>query len=318
MRNPKTNYRRALTTKLATTTADLRSYAKTPAEIVGLFAGTGFKRLDMDFYGTPFVASRDNWKQLVGDAGEAAARIGVKFCQAHAPDGEHFVPGEKRDALVTATQRSIEACAMLGIKDIVVHAAGSAAFTPCEFMKRNRDFYSELFDTMEKFGVNALVENGCEINTPFYYLRTGAEIKEFLEFVNHPLLHACWDTGHAHMRGMDQYESIIALGGELHAIHIADNYGDRDSHTAPFFGSCNFDPVMQGLLDIKYGGAFTFEGSNLMRNHDAWPHFRKPWEHCGKTVTALLDVPLHIKQQAVALMYATGKYILEQYGCFEY
>ena len=55
-----------------------------------------------------------------------------------------------------------------------------------------------------------------------------------------------------------------------------------------------------------------------MRNHDAWPNFRKPWEHGGKTVTTLLDVPLHIKQQAVALMYATGKYMLEQYGCFEY
>lgn len=309
--------------KLATTTADLRGYAKTPAETVKLFAGTGFKLLDMDFYlqnhlGSPFVAGGDDWKKLVCDAGETAAKIGVGFCQAHAPDGEHYISGENRDNLLTATKRSIEACAMLGIKDIVVHAAASAAFTPREFVKRNRDFYSELFATMEKYEVNVLIENGAEQNGPGYYLRTGAEMKEFLEFVNHPLLHACWDTGHAHMRNMDQYESIITLGDELRALHIADNYGDCDSHTAPFFGSCNFDQIMQGLLDIEYGGAFTFEGCSLMRNHDVWPHFRKPWEHCGKTVTTLLDVPLHIKQQAVALMYATGKYMLEQYDCFEY
>ena len=309
--------------KLATTTADLRSYAKTPAETVKLFAGTGFKLLDMNFYlenysDSPFVVPGDDWKKLVGDAGEAAAKIGIGFCQAHSPDGEHYILGENRDNLLTATKRTIEACAMLGIKDTVIHAGVSAAFTPCEFMKRNRDFYSELFDTSEKYEVNLLVENSCEINSPGYYLRTGAEMKEFLEFVNHPLLHACWDTGHAHMRNMDQYESIITLGSELRALHIQDNYGDADSHTAPFFGNCNFDQIMQGLLDIKYDGAFTFEGSNLMRDHTAWPNYRKPWEHGGKKVTTLLDVPLHIKQQAVALMYATGKYMLEQYGCFEY
>lgn len=308
--------------KLATTTADLRSYAKTPAEIVTLFAGTGFKLLDMNFYrenypGSPFIVSGDDWKKLVNDAGEAAAKIGVVFCQAHSPDGEHFVLGEARDNLLTATKRTIEACAMLGIKNTVVHAAGSPAFTPCEFMKRNRDFYSELFDTMEKFEVNVLVENSCEGNSPHYYLRTGAEIKEFIEFVNHPLLHACWDTGHAHMRHMDQYESIITLGSELRAVHIQDNYGDCDSHTAPFFGTCNFDQVIQGLKNAGYKGAFTFEGGNLMRDHDEWPNIRKPWEHAGKTVTTLLDVPLHIKKQAVALMYETGKYMLEQYGCFE-
>ena len=309
--------------KLATTTGDLRGYAKTHAETVKLFAGTGFKLLDMNFYmdnypGSPFVVSGEYWKKLVSDIGEAAASIGVVLCQAHSPDGEHFVLGENRDNFLTSTKRSIEACAMLGIKDTVVHAAGRSDFTPAEFMKRNRDFYSELFETMEKYEVNVLIENSCEKNSPDYYLRTGAEMKEFLEFVNHPLLHACWDTGHAHMRNTDQYESIKTLGSELRAMHIADNYGDCDSHTAPFFGTCNFDQVMQGLLDIRYGGTFTFEGSSLMRNHDVWPNFRKPWEHCGKTVTTLLDVPLHIKQQAVGLMYETGKYMLKQYCCFEY
>lgn len=39
--------------------------------------------------------------------------------------------------------------------------------------------------------------------------------------------------------------------------------------------------------------------------------------HQDRTVTTLLDVPLHLKQQAVTLMYETGKYMLEQYGCFE-
>lgn len=308
--------------KLASTTADFREYAQTSAEAVALFEGTGFRFLDMSFYhenhpGSPFVAPGDAWKKAVCEAGEAAARMGFSFCQAHSPAGEYFGSAEKRESLLTSTRRSIEACAMLGIKNIVVHGEGSPAFTPLEFMKRNRELYSDLFGAMEKFGVNVLIENSCEQNSPCYYMRTGAEMREFIEFVNHPLLHACWDTGHAHMRDMDQYGSIVALGSELRALHIQDNYGDRDSHTAPFFGNCNFDQVIQGLLDTGYTGAFTFEGGNLMRNHNAWPHFRKKWEHGGKTVKTLLDVPVHIKRKAIALVYETGKYMLEQYGCFE-
>ena len=256
-------------------------------------------------------------KKTIDGIGEAAAKKGMAFCQAHSPSGDYFGTAESREGLMLSTKRSIEACAMLGIKNIVVHAISLPEFTPTEFLKRNRGFYSELFDTMEKHQVNALTENSCEKNAPYYYLRTGAEMREFIEYVNHPLLHACWDTGHAHMRDMDQYGSIVALGGELRGVHVQDNYGDNDSHTVPFFGNCNFDPVIQGLLDAGYKGAFTFEGSNVMRNHNAWPHFRKPWEHGGKTVKTLLDVPLHIKRQAVALMYETGKYMLEQYGCFE-
>jgi len=253
---------------------------------------------------------------MVADAAEAAAAIGVDFCQAHSPDGKYFAGEEERANLLLATQRSIEACAMLGIPAIVVHACPNPEHGPKEFKEANRDFYRNFFATMEKHNVTVLIENGCEINSPCYYLRTGAEMKEFLEYANHPLLQACWDTGHAHMRAMDQYESILTLGSSLRGLHIQDNYGDRDSHTAPFFGNCNFDPIMQALLDIGYRGAFAFEGSWLLRNHQDWPG-RKPWNHKGRDVTTLLDVPLHIKLQGEKLLYAIGKHILEQYHCFE-
>ncbi len=207
---------------------------------------------------------------------------------------------------------------MLGIPQVVVHAAGSPAFTPTEFLQRNRDFYALFFEDCERHAVTMLTENSCEQNAPHYYLRTGREIREFVDLVNHPRLAICWDTGHAHMRaGMDQYQCILDMGERLHGLHVADNYGGHDSHSAPFFGSCNFDPVLQGLVDVGYNGYFTFEGSAMLRGHDDWPHFRKPWEYQGQPVDRLLDPPVHIKRQAVALMYQIGKHMLEQYGVFE-
>lgn len=308
--------------KLATTTDDFKAYSSTPAQAIRLFEGTGFKVLDLNLYTvnfpkSPWVAKGGKWKRITEEAGQAAAELGMSFNQAHAPDGEHFTPGEARDNLLLATRRSIEACAMLGIKNIVVHPAGNPSFTPTQFMIKNREFYTELYPHMEKYNVNVLIENGAERNSPHYYLRTGAEMREFLDFLGHPLMHACWDTGHANMRGMDQYSSIVTLGSELYGMHIADNFGEVDSHIVPFFGTGNFDQVLQGLKDIGYAGEFTFESTKTPHNHGDWPHYRAKWQYKGKEVTKLLDVPLHIKHKAVALMYEIGKHMLEQYGCFE-
>ncbi|MDW7659017.1 MAG: sugar phosphate isomerase/epimerase family protein [Bacillota bacterium] len=311
--------------KLATTTADFRAYGDgSTASHVRLFASTGFKYLDYSFYkiiypGSPFLSSGDGWKNEILASQEAAAALGLVFVQAHAPDGEHFVPGETRDALILATKRSIEACAMLGIPSTVIHAAQhpDPNASPSEFIDVNLRFYETLYDTAEQQGVNILIENSCEQNAPRYYLRTGREMKEFLAHANHPLMHACWDTGHAHMRHMDQYQSIIDLGKDLYGVHIQDNYGDRDSHVMPFMGDCNFDQVLQGLIDIDYAGAFTLECGSGIRFRNEWPHSRKPFIYRDQTVETLLDPPLSVKQMYVKLMYAVGKHMLEQYHCFE-
>lgn len=312
--------------KLSTTTADFSGYRDNiPSEHLKLFEPTGFKCLDYSFYnviypGSPFIADGDNWKREIYDARETAEKLNMTFVQAHSPDGEHFIHGEARDVLILATKRSIEACAILGIPSTVIHAAQlkDPDATPTEFIKKNIEFYEEFYDTAEKFGINILIENSCEQNAPFYYLRTGREMKEFLSIANHPLMHACWDTGHAHMRKMNQYQSIIDLGNELYGVHIQDNYGDKDSHIMPFMGNANFDQVLQGLIDIGYKGAFTFECGSGIRRSNAWPHFRKPIEYNGKVFDKLLEPPEHIMQMYVRLMYETGRYMLEQYGCYEY
>ena len=310
--------------KLATTTADFRGYRNNRSdEQIKLFEPTGFKYLDYSFYriiypGSPYLAAGDGWKREIETARETANQLNIGFVQAHAPDGDHFNAGEARDALILATKRSIEACAMLGIPGTVVHAAQhpDPNASPTAFIDVNMKFYQEFYDTAEQFGVKIFIENSCEQNNPRYYLRTGREMKEFLAIANHPLMHACWDTGHAHMRNTDQYQSIIDLGDDLQALHIQDNYGDRDSHVMPFMGSCNFDQVLQGLVDIQYQGAFTLESENGIRFRNDWPHTRNPFVYQERTVETLLDPPEAIKQLYVHLMFQVGKHMLKQYGCY--
>lgn len=316
--------------KLATTTADFRAYSDTPAELVRFFEGTGFRLLDLSLYRSIYPGSAlldDRWERWIGDAGEAAAALGMRFCQAHAPNGNLHAAGEEFDVFLEATIRSVEACAVLGIPNIVTHQQDIGGYPSREYrrlnLRRNREFFEKLFPAMERTGVHVLIENSCDRHAPTkeqntrHFASTAAELLDLADFIGHPLLQVCWDIGHANIQGVDQYQSILELGDRLRALHIADNYGDMDSHVAPFQGTTNMDAVMRGLLDSGYRGRFTFEAHNILRNGAEWPHFRREWRKDGEKATRLMDVPLSLKREAVKLLYQIGKHILVEYDCFE-
>ena len=163
-----------------------------------------------------------------------------------------------------------------------------------------------------------MTENWDRNSTNF---STGREIREFLDYMNHPLLCACWDTAHGNIdavaREIGQYNNITDIGDKLKGMHISDNFGDTHHHSFPFAGIINFDSVMQGLIDVNYDGYFTFEASYTLLHQHNLPYTRKNWEYKGNTVEKLLNPSISLKQKAVDLLYETGKYILESYGLYE-
>ena len=317
--------------KLCTTTEDLSFYASTPAETVRLFEGTGFKCLDFSFCNMNYPASpllAPDWKRMIDDAANAAAALGIRFTQAHSPGGNYFAEGEERDRFIQTTIRSIEACGMLGIENIVVHSVIPNCNTPRlgrqGFLDINKRFYEEFIPTMEETGVNVLIENTAELNCglpPYKGPGDGEglfcyaeDMLEVLDYINHPLLHACWDTGHAAMRHMDQYDAIVKLSSHLRAVHIQDNFGTTDDHIAPMQGVLNMDEILCGLIDSGYTGYFTFEASNLIRRTGAWPIYRREWTR----ETRLMHPTLDLMRKAVAFLYEIGKSMLSAYDLYEY
>lgn len=309
--------------KLATTTEDFAHYAATDAERVRLFQGTGFRHLDYNFGsahvpGSSFLGA--HWMDEVRAAGKAAEQLGFDFVQAHAPCFNVGAPDADHDAGILATIRSIEACGYLGIPNMVIHTGCFRDLRyPADqqaYFERNKQFLSRLIPYLEKHNVNLLIENSSEnwIGDAYFFF-TPTEMREFVDYFNHPLLHICWDTGHANTRGTDPYQDILALGNELKALHVQDNYGFYDEHIAPFMGTLPLDSLMQGLLAIHYQGYFTFESSNMLLPANSWPHARRDFP---LPAPKRLENPTpFLKQKAVALLYEIGKTILDAYDCFE-
>ena len=309
--------------KLATTTGDLVYYTNSPALAVRAFEGTGFKHLDYTFWRTawgdrPILS--DNWFEPVKAAAKEAEKLGFDFVQAHSP-GNNFLGDDVDDAeyerIVLANTRAIEACGYLGIKKIVVHSGCTGRLKyphgKEKYFRLNKQFYERLYPAMEKYGVKVLVENmGGIRKRGSFQLCNGKDMAEFIDYCGHPLLGACWDTGHGNFQVESPYDDLMTLGDKLEALHVQDNFGERDNHLAPYMGNLDIDSLMNALLDggfEKRGCYFTFECDNIISqsNHRHDERFKK----------VANNPSLELKRAAVAFMYQIGKEILTAYNCFE-
>lgn len=308
--------------KLATSTGDFSGFAPRPSALLELFSRTPFRYVDLDL---PHSALGDDWK----DETEACRRVAeahqLTFVQAHA--GDFYEGGlfayEHGRLMLDRLERAILACASLKIPQIVIHAQphfdipydNGAPERMEAFFELNRSLYAQLFPVMEETGVKVLIENSAEGNLPgVFYFMTGAEMAAFLDWVGHPLLGAVWDTGHGNLRPNDPYQDIVALGSHLCGLHIHDNDGCHDEHTAPFMGTADFDAVMSGLRDISYEGAFTFECFNYPMRGGSWPYARRRNE---QREARLWQPSLALKLEAETYLYHTGQFMLSQYGIGE-
>ena len=300
--------------KLSTSTYDFLSISDNIVDHILCYENTGFRYLNlaMEFEAKPdkpLGQDGEAWYRMFDNIGEAAAKMGLVLIMAHAP-GEAILHGVDRDMYIRAVNRCIEGCALLGIKDLVIHPAWNKDFFYKEYLfKENIEFFSLVLPTAEKFSINILVENNFYTNG---VLNNGSDMLELCKAINHPLFYVCWDTGHARLANVDQYESITFLGKKLRGLHIQDNEGYSDRHTGPFMGDINFDPIMQALIDINYGGYFNFESVFILK-----PNHRNPWVYHGLPVNRLTVPPKHLIQMAVRFLHEIGVYLLSSYGVYE-
>ncbi len=296
--------------KLATTTGDFRLYAQSQIDSIKYIRQAGFRYIDYSFsidYANRSGVFRDDYLDYLAGLKQTAEDLGVKFVQAHAPSGKPL--GETGGELLADTLRCIEACAILGIPQIVVHSGYLKDLSIEETFERNRQYFLPLLEHGERYNVDILVENFNKMTkADVYWIDNVTDLMRFIEYVDHPRLHAVWDTGHANLQEMRQDDELRVLGDQLRGLHVQDNPGDRDVHSIPFYGSMNLDSLMHGLKEIGYNGYFTFECASMMLRCK-----RREYPFDDR----LQRLPLEVRLKEEELLYQIGKSILTAYDCFE-
>lgn len=279
----------------------------------------GFECIDYDFY--DYLG--DDSSVYLGEKGLDEARsmrdyldsLGIKPLQAHAPKGE---PAIDTEGISRRTLRAIECGGIMGVKHMVYHPGGLPGMSRREYLDFNVKYVQKLLPALEKTGINLLLENVGRWDEPFYD-RTADEMLELINAVNHPLYHACLDTGHLSLQDANQYETIIALGDHLLALHVQDNYGSlpvpslnkpwrQDLHLPPLMGCVNFDEVLTALKQIGFKGTFNLEPEAPRAYDKANKYAKEP---------KLRTVPLELVDEFYSWAYDIAHYMLAEYGLAE-
>lgn len=298
--------------KLCTTTKDFAYYYSNDEDRIRELHRAGFKYVDYSMISNETAAyMHSGWRDDAKRLKEFADNLGVTFLQMHSPEFEALEtidPNENWEEKLQQTLRSIEVAGELGIKSTVVHAGVKRNTSWEEHKRLNKKFYELLLPTMEKTGVNVLVENvGLADNSGRCFLNNGTRVREFVEYFNHPLLHACWDIGHGNVFP-NQSEEMKKVGEHLYAIHYNDNFGDeRDMHTIPFLGNGNHAENIRTLLDMGFKGPLTFECVFV-----TVPHLQNFDKSVGREGGSL-----ELRRAYERLLFETGKYMLESLGAYE-
>jgi sugar phosphate isomerase/epimerase len=239
----------------------------------------GFEALDFNYWDFQKYVLGLSWKEeeaWAQHAREVADREGAKFTQAHGPvHGQSYanmVFGLNEDSFLELAIRSMRTAAILGLPWVVFHATkvSPELETVKVRLAHNTQFYRKLFPVMEETGVGIALENLVDkeqtnAGVPRRnYCSEPEELLELIDTLNHPLVGACWDTGHANRQGLDQ-NVIRQFGKKLKSLHINDNNGFQDQHLLPYQGTVNWKAVMDSLAAIGYEGDFTYEAHRSIR-----------------------------------------------------
>ena len=299
--------------KLATTIGDLGGYWSTREQNMELIHAAGFRHLDFNFeydFQRDQGFFTDDFDGFAKRMKDKAAELGMDFVQSHAPAGRPLLGDDAARKLIEGTKTCIRACHALGIPHVVVHSGYLPDISKEECFERNKIFYGELLEEAEKYGVCVLIENYDPMyREDYFWVDHAATLRELIDYIDHPLCHAVWDAGHANLQQMPQHEELALLGDHVMALHVQDNLGDKDTHRMPFFGTLNLDSLMQGLKDINYKGAFTFEVASML----VPPAKRRPYE----ADTRLVKAPLSVRLAEEKMLFEVGKATLQAYNLFE-
>ena len=295
--------------KLATTTADFFPFGLNVEQSIDAVTEAGFRYIDYSFsydYRTKTGLLGEDPKAFAEKLLKMSEKSGFKFVQSHSPLGRPFAADA--EGFIEATKQSIETASWLGIPNIVVHSGYLKGLSKEETFKRNKAFYEELLKTAEKCNINILTENFDKMeNGDCYWIDCAEDLKELVEYIDHPLLKACWDIGHGNMQELPQHEALALLKPYVAALHIQGNFGLSDDHIMPFMGTINMESVMNGLIDIGFDGYFTFEADGML---NTWR--RRKYDKD----TRLATYPVEFAKRFESIKYDMGRYVLEQYDCF--
>lgn len=230
-------------------------------EALDLCREAGFMRLDF----LTDVQTPDYLEQAK-KAREVIDARGMKVIQSHCPFfryGENGLAKFKEFA-----PKAVEAAAILGAEFLVLHAdeyRSGGAFDAAESLRQTREYLNPVIDLCVAKGVRPAIENLFEdqYGGPgrSRYTSEAEEVVAVIESFPGSGIGCCWDSGHHNVSFGEEkfFEKLNILAPYIVCTHMHDNKYGKDMHKPAFFGTIDWEKVMEILKNAGYQGDFSWE-----------------------------------------------------------
>lgn len=238
---------------------------------------------------------REDWEKQAYSIKELSEKLGLSIVQTHLPyQGKlhkfDFYDEESYKHMQECTLKAMKISNIVGAEWAVLHPVKNPEF-PIEKtdkqIEENHRFYDSVFCESLKGCCGLAFENMINDN----FCTKVEDLIDLIASYNSSNVQATWDFGHANLiYGEEQDQAIRKLGLKIKAVHVADNFGEKDDHLAPYQGSIDWDKIFYALKDIGFDGYWDFE--------------------IGKTYSLL---PIELKDSAMKFYRDIADYMFERY-----
>lgn len=267
-----------------------------PEEGLKLIKEAGFDALDFSFTGelsyhavvtgdldSIFSQSVEDVRALYKPIVDAIKEQGLEVAQAHAPYPTYTRNSEMDDLVFESIVKSMAVCQDLGCPYIVVHPNFGDYSWRLDSETQwavNKEFYTRLIPYSKEYGVGICLENMFTSYNGRLYSAICSDADEAIAYIDalneiagFDCFSFCYDTGHQTLLGLDFRENLRKLNSRVKVLHIHDNDGRNDSHLAPYMGVSDWEAFIEGLRDISFSGAISFEVRNVFGQYpkELWP-----------------------------------------------
>ena len=218
-------------------------------------------------------------RDMIDQLKEGLKKYGLSVGQAHAPNAYVAKKPKETEIMRKCVEKCFALCEELDCHYLVIHPIcdGSARYpslTKEDEYRENIAYFTSIIPFLKKHNVICCLENAycLDWGTKKAYLSAcsdPAEANHYIDTLNEAAGEKCFafclDIGHLLILGFDPYNAITALGNRLEILHVHDNDGYTDDHTAAFLGVCNWSRFIKGLRAIDYKGNINMETSSFVQ-----------------------------------------------------
>ena len=226
-----------------------------------------------------FLLDEKRIRETIDAVKEGLKKYGLTIGQAHAPSA--YVPRKPRETSIMrkCVEKCFEICEELDCRHLVIHPIcdGSARYpslTKEDELRENMAYFSSIIPLLKKHNVICCLENAycLDWGTKKAYACACSDMEEAIRYIDSLNALAgekrfafCLDTGHLLLLGTDPYNAVRSLADRMEILHVHDNNGYLDDHTAAFLGVCNWGRFIKGLREVGYKGNINMETSNFVQ-----------------------------------------------------